>query len=616
MDLVKTPLYSGVKGGGGGGRRGIPRSKNKRCDDEIRESATRGAQDDAETNDKMPHFVHGTEFCPCKPIGVNRHDGIRSDRLLETMDPEQHRCTINTVGKHVFPPRERSSWETTSTISYPPRRARPQSPAKPPSPADFMHEDKKLSELVSECRREYCKKERDTAPTKYTDQAYHTFQFQEDQRNKEFESTYDFSYPPRFVRPERFTSAASASHATPWDRKNFELLSEAQRNYIEHPPALTKPIINDQSRHTFNFAPEPRMSDTLHTSYADAYAPRLDHRPDRADKGDFFATHFKLVDENKERESFSEHQKNFIEYPPNLTKAATKNLYATNFKLFGSKDDWSSTYDESFANRKGGRPPVFSLDNFRKGVTFDLRDPYSRSEAMTSTNLADFVDHGLEKPTKEFNDLTKTNFFMTDPNLRDADFHKKTTYGENYAPRMNPERSVPFQSAASVIDDCMGKDRREVDMATTYQTDMIDHGPKPEEDKVDEDYIEKNMNPFHGVLSKGNHVKMAGNTGDFRTEHRENFNPKPGSIAISPEEMKEMKTRLQKSHFNTYHKFRDYLSEYQDRFIESGFMPKPDKICNCKCDCKCKCLTACECSGVPEPFDPYRTPPHKYVDVK
>ena len=78
---------------------------------------------------------------------------------------------------------------------------------------------------------------------------------------------------------------------------------------------------------------------------------------------------------------------------------------------------------------------------------------------------------------------------------------------------MNPERSVPFQSAASVIDDCMGKDRRGIEMATTYQTDMIDHGPKPEEDRVDEDYIEKNMNPFHGVLSKGNHVKMAGNTG-------------------------------------------------------------------------------------------------------
>ena len=54
MDSVKTPLYSGVKGGGGGGgRRGIPRSKNKRCDDEIRETATRGARDDAETNGKQ-----------------------------------------------------------------------------------------------------------------------------------------------------------------------------------------------------------------------------------------------------------------------------------------------------------------------------------------------------------------------------------------------------------------------------------------------------------------------------------------------------------------------------------------------------------------------------------
>ena len=50
MDLVKTPLYSGLKGGGGGGRGGIPRSKNKRCDDEIREPATRGARDDAETS--------------------------------------------------------------------------------------------------------------------------------------------------------------------------------------------------------------------------------------------------------------------------------------------------------------------------------------------------------------------------------------------------------------------------------------------------------------------------------------------------------------------------------------------------------------------------------------
>ena len=42
--------------------------------------------------------------------------------------------------------------------------------------------DKKLNEFVSECRREYCKKERDTAPSKYTNQAHHTFQFQEDQR--------------------------------------------------------------------------------------------------------------------------------------------------------------------------------------------------------------------------------------------------------------------------------------------------------------------------------------------------------------------------------------------------------------------------------------------------
>ena len=51
MDLVKTPLYSGVKGGGGGGgRRGIQGSKNKRCDDEIREPATREARDDAKTN--------------------------------------------------------------------------------------------------------------------------------------------------------------------------------------------------------------------------------------------------------------------------------------------------------------------------------------------------------------------------------------------------------------------------------------------------------------------------------------------------------------------------------------------------------------------------------------
>ena len=58
MDLVKTPLYSGVKGGGGGGGRGgIPRSKNKRCDDEIREPATRGARDDAETNGTHINFL-------------------------------------------------------------------------------------------------------------------------------------------------------------------------------------------------------------------------------------------------------------------------------------------------------------------------------------------------------------------------------------------------------------------------------------------------------------------------------------------------------------------------------------------------------------------------------
>ena len=60
----------------------------------------------------------------------------------------------------------------------------------------------------------------------------------------------------------------------------------------------------------------------------------------------------------------------------------------------------------------------------------------SRAEAMTTTTMAEFVDHGLEKPTKESGAQNKTNFYMTDPRLRDkADFHKKTTYGENYAPR-------------------------------------------------------------------------------------------------------------------------------------------------------------------------------------
>ena len=72
---------------------------------------------------------------------------------------------------------------------------------------------------------------------------------------------------------------------------------------------------------------------------------------------------------------------------------------------------------------------------FPSGVTFDLVDPLSRAEAMTTTSMADFVDHGLEKPKKESGDQTKTNFFMTDPQLREEDFHKKTTYGENYAPR-------------------------------------------------------------------------------------------------------------------------------------------------------------------------------------
>ena len=74
-------------------------------------------------------------------------------------------------------------------------------------------------------------------------------------------------------------------------------------------------------------------------------------------------------------------------------------------------------------------------------------------------------------------------------------------------------RSTPFQSSASVIDDCMGRDRRSVSMATTYQTDMVDHGPKPQRDQVDPEYIEKNMNPFKGVLSKGGHIKMAGDVG-------------------------------------------------------------------------------------------------------
>ena len=70
------------------------------------------------------------------------------------------------------------------------------------------------------------------------------------------------------------------------------------------------------------------------------------------------------------------------------------------------------------------------------GVSFDLRDPMSRAEAMTTTTMAEFVDHGLEKPAKEGGTQNKTNFFMTDPGLKDkADFHKKTTYGENYAPR-------------------------------------------------------------------------------------------------------------------------------------------------------------------------------------
>ena len=45
----------------------------------------------------------------------------------------------------------------------------------------------------------------------------------------------------------------------------------------------------DQSRHTYNFKPEPRMSDRLHTSYDEAYAPRLSHRPDRPDGANFFA---------------------------------------------------------------------------------------------------------------------------------------------------------------------------------------------------------------------------------------------------------------------------------------------------------------------------------------
>ena len=54
-------------------------------------------------------------------------------------------------------------------------------------------------------------------------------------------------------------------------------------------------------------------------------------------------------------------------------------------------------------------------------------------------------------------------------------------------------------------------------------------------------------------------------SGDYRTEHKDNFNPKPSTVAVSPQEMKDMKERLQKSHFNQNDKFRDYLSEYQDR---------------------------------------------------
>ena len=52
----------------------------------------------------------------------------------------------------------------------------------------------------------------------------------------------------------------------------------------------------------------------------------------------------------------------------NSVSAEKKNLYATNFKLFGFKDDWSSTYGKAYAKRAGGRPPVFSIDNFRKGI--------------------------------------------------------------------------------------------------------------------------------------------------------------------------------------------------------------------------------------------------------
>ena len=96
-----------------------------------------------------------------------------------------------------------------------------------------------------------------------------------------------------------------------------------------------------------------------------------------------------------------------------------------------------------------------------------------------------------------------------------------------------------------------------------------DKGNDDNDDEDDDENDNNNNNNKNNSNSINNNNKQqqqpARVLGDYRTEHTENFNPKPSSVAISPGEMKEMKQRLQRSHFNTYHKFRDYLSEYQDR---------------------------------------------------